>query len=102
MGELKSLDVNGRILQYKVSSTFNDIDGQADFYTMFYEGTETITKRKYWLFGEKISIVKPKFIFFIDLSIEDPNYTSTEIRKRIEYKLELLGRLAELQAGKII
>lgn len=102
MGELKSLDVNNRTLMYKVCGTFNDIDGDTNFYTMFYEGTHEVTRRKYWLFGKKITEIKPKFIFFIDLNIESENYTSKEIRSRIERKLELLNRLEEVQAGKLI
>lgn len=89
-----------RTLQYD----FQYIDCHYDgFYrTNFFEGTETITERKFWLFGPKITKEQPKMIFKLDLDIRDINYTKKEIKNKIQRKLELLERGAEIERGEII
>jgi hypothetical protein len=70
--------------------------------TKFYEGIETITKRKYWLFGPKITKEQPKHIFDLYLDITSPNYTKREIKLKLFKKLELLNRVSEIERGEII
>lgn len=89
-----------RILQYDVQYVDCHYDG---FYrTKFFEGTEMITKRKFWLFGPEITKEQPKMIFSLNLDIRDINYTKKEIKNKIQRELELLERGDEIERGEII
>ena len=94
---MKELNVNNRIFQYQM---FVDINGFIT--THFYEGTETITRKKYWLFGPYITKEVPHEVFTLNFSIEDDNYTKSEIQRRLESKIEILDRKKEIERGEII
>jgi hypothetical protein len=98
---LKQLEIDGIRIQYEVFSDVNEFNGTF-YWTEFYIGTKTITKRKYLMFGEKKTKEVPFKVFVLHLNIEDPSHTKGEIRALINRKLELLGRKAEIERGEIV
>jgi hypothetical protein len=97
---LKQLEIDGVQLQYNIFSDFSEYS--TVYWTDFYIGTRIITKRKYLLFGEKKTKEIPFKVFRLHINIEDPNYTKSEIRKKINKQLELLGRKSEIERGEIV
>jgi hypothetical protein len=97
---LKKIELDGIQMEYQVYSHVSEY-GENEW-TEFYIGTKTSVRRKYGIFGEKIKKEKPFKVFELNISIEDPNYTKKDIRKRIERKLELLGRESEIERGEIV
>ena len=100
MGELKKLFVNGQEFEYKVCSEVSEYDTYT--WTEFYRGVEPVTYRKYWLFGERVTVYKPILVFKIYRDIENKGYTKAEVRKWIEREVELLNRADEIKKGEII
>jgi hypothetical protein len=98
---MKTINYHGREFQYEIFSDCNEYDGLT-YETEFYEGTEMVTKRKYWLFGPKITVEQPKLIFKLYIDIEDETYTKQDIRDKIRRKVELLNRKLEIEKGEII
>ena len=100
MSELKTININGRQLSYKVCYDVNEHDSYE--WTEFYDGFVHTTRRKYWFFGEHITVVEPKLVFKIWKDIEDTSYTKSQVRAWIERELELMGRAEEIKRGEII
>ncbi len=98
---MKTLNVNGRELQYKIFSDFSEYHGTY-YWTKFYEGVTTKTSKKFLFFGETITTVEPNHVFTIHRNIESIHYTKKEIRELIEVQLALLDREDEIQRGEII
>jgi len=97
---LKTLKINGKEFQYQVIID-NGEDGSFEW-TKFYQGTTTTIYKKYWLFGEELIKIEPRFAFNIWKNIESENYTKAEIRKWLEREVELLDRKEEIKRGEII
>lgn len=97
---MKTLIVNGREFQYEVQTYMGEYGMYHE--TFFYEGYETYTRKKYYLFGDVITITQPKWVFNLFLDIESERYTKTEIRTMIEKKIELLERKKQIENGEII
>jgi len=97
---MKEINVNGRTFQYEVEM----YQGEFGYFyeTLFYEGLETRTRKKYFLFGETITITKPKWVFTIHCDIESEYYTKSEIRNKILKQVELLERKKQIERGEII
>lgn len=101
----KPIEINGETWYYEV---YEDID--YDWYyieTAFFKTkTKIVTKRKYWLFGEKSQVEVEKSLrdadFKLPFSIKDRKYTKEEIRAKIEREIELLNRAEEIRRGEII
>ena len=97
---MKTLNFNNRELQYEL------VPHEGEIYdwnsTKFYEGTIITSRKKYLLFGETITEIKPKLIFELMLDIESPYKTKAEIRALIIKQLELLDRKGEIERGEII
>ena len=98
---LKPITINNRTLLYKVWGDADEFNG-VYYWTSFYEGTITKRYKKYIFFGKTITETVPKRVFDININIEDPIYTKSDIRTRIERKLELLNRQYEISNGEII
>jgi hypothetical protein len=97
---MKELVFRGVTLQYTVDPV--DAEYGYGFVTDFYLGEEEVTRRKYILFGEKITTLQPKFAFRLWMDIEDPVWTKKGIRNAIANKMELMNRRAEIERGEII
>ena len=100
MRNLKTLEINGVTLQYEMLY-HNSEYGENTWYR-FYLGTTTRTYKKCWLFGKKITLIEPKYVFTIWRDIESKDYTKKQVRGWIEHELELLGREAQIRKGEII
>lgn len=97
---MKELNIDGRTFQYKVSYFTSEY---SDYHiTEFFEGSCTIKRKKYWLFGNEIEKKIPNFSFNLYVNIEDARYTKKEIRKMLDKKIELLDRKGEIERGEII
>jgi hypothetical protein len=97
---MKELTIQGKTLQYEIKHEVSEYSSST--WTEFYIGSETVIYRKYWLFGELITKTYPKLVFKIWRNIEDKTYTKSQVRKWIEYQLELLDREAQIARGEII
>ena len=97
---MKEIVYGNMTLQYELDR----IDTEYSYQTIthFYLGTETTTRRKYWLFGEKITVSKPKKVFTLGIDIEDASYSKEDIRNAIKSKLYRLKREEEIAKGEII
>jgi hypothetical protein len=93
---MKKIVVNNRTFHYKV------VGSECDYETVFYEGEETYTRRKYFLFGEKITKVRPKEVFTIYQNANDPNIDKKWWLKAIEEKIKYLNRKKEIEEGILI
>ena len=97
---LKRININGIELYYQLCYDVSEY-GESEW-TEFYIGTRIITRRKYYICGPIITYEIPNKVFELNFSIEDEYYTKKEIRYKIERKLELLNRKAEIERGEII
>jgi hypothetical protein len=97
---MKTLEINGVTLQYEMLY-HNSEYGENTWYR-FYLGTTTKIYRKYRLFGERITVIEPKYVFTIWRDIESKLYTKKQVRGWIEHELELMGREDEIKRGEII
>jgi hypothetical protein len=101
----KEIIINDETWYYEL---YEDID--YDFYfveTKFYKTkTKIVTKRKYWLFGEKSQVEVERNSsdadFSLPFNIENPRYTKAQVRDRILLELELLNRAEQIKRGEII
>ena len=97
---MKTIEINGRKIQYEV---LYDVSEYGDTYeTVFYEGTQIVSKKKYLLFGETITKEVPYEIFRLYFNIEDEGRTKSETRAIIERRLELLDRKVQIERGEIV
>lgn len=100
MKNLKIIEINGVTLHYERIHHCSEY-GESTRYR-FYHGTITRRYRKYWLFGEEITVVEPTYVFTIFRDIESKDYTKKQVRGWIEHELELMGREDEIKRGEII
>jgi hypothetical protein len=97
---MKSLTIDGQTFKYEL---FCDTTEYGDYHwTEFYQGEETVTRKKFWLFGEKITKVHPKMVFKLNINIEDEGYTKGDIRTMIFRKIKLMNRKSEIERGEIV
>lgn len=99
---MKKLVIQGQEFQYKVETDYGNYDGSEYYWTEFYQGTEVVTRRKYFLFGAIIEKAIPKSVFRLNFDIEDPIYTKEYVREKIEEKMKILSRKIEIENGQIV
>jgi hypothetical protein len=97
---LKRIVVNGIELDYQLCYHSSEY-GESEW-TEFYIGTRIIARRKYRICGPIVTYEIPNKVFMLNFSIENEHYTKKEVRSKIERKLELLNRKAEIERGEII
>jgi hypothetical protein len=101
----KEIEINGETWFYEIYENI-DYDWHYIDTAFFKTKTKTVTKRKYWLFGEKYQIeVEKRFSdadFKLPFSIKDPKFTKAEIQEKIQEKIERLNRIDEIKRGEII
>jgi len=96
---MKPITIKGEKFYYKI---FEDIsEWGVHIYTEFGK-LKKVTRKKYWLWGEKIE--KEEFIceFSLDYDIEDPQYSKEKVKSDIERPWEILERQKEILRGEII
>jgi hypothetical protein len=94
---MKSLTINNRTFYYD-----NYVDRYMNPTTDFYEGIEKGVRKKYFLFGEKITITKQKYVFSLGIDIESPYLSKEDVRKYILKEIKILDRTKEIENGEII
>jgi hypothetical protein len=97
---MKELVFEGTTLHYERISIDSELGDS--IVTNFYLGEETFTRRKYIIFGEKITETKPKLVFRLWFDVESENWTKEEVRKKIAREMALLNRKDEIARGEII
>lgn len=101
---MKTISINSRELHYDICVSGGEYSDY--YYTKFYEGTITTYRKKYYLFGEVIPVVRPKFLFELWFDIEDPSNTKKECKDKISKALrdydEKQRRFAEIKNGQIV
>jgi len=105
MSNYKKLDVNGKTIYY--DHYYCGHPDVSELYTKFFtlEGKRTEMKWSWRKFrkvptGNQIDNYVEIFEFFFD--IEKPYRTKSEVRRKLEYNLELLGRAEEIKKGELI
>lgn len=91
---MKEIIIGNRTLQFQVMCEANECDSYE--YTEFYEGTETVTRKKWLFWGETITEEKPKLVFTIYRDITSPKLTKEYWRREISKEIELLDRRDEI------
>lgn len=94
---MKTLKIKGITYQYKVIRTI-DVNN----FTIFYLGEMEYTRRKYFLFGEKITIRVPIEVFRVGMDIESASYSKKDVEDRLLQKITYLKREEEIKKGEII
>jgi hypothetical protein len=97
---MKELTIGGRTLQFQVKCEANEADSYE--YTEFYEGTETVSRKKWVFWGETITTVRPKEVFTIYSDITSSKLTKEYWRREISKQLELLDRRDEISKGEYV
>lgn len=94
---MKTIEIKGKEYQYQVynSTSSHDI-------TEFFLGVREYTRRKYWLFGEKVIKKEPIKVFTVYFDIETEFMTKKQIRNVLYKKIKILERQEEIKNNKII
>jgi hypothetical protein len=92
--------ISGQEFNYKTKFCVNEIDTYE--WTEFYKESMIVHKRKYGFFGKVIPHEVPIMLFKVNFNIESPFYTKDEVRKKLEYQVELLSRKEQIKRGEII
>ena len=98
---MKKIVFNNRTFEYKVEQIFDE-SSYSSHVTIFYEGEETYTQRKYVFFGEKITKVRPKEVFRIYENADNPQLLKEWWNKVISEKVKMLDRQEEINKGILI
>ena len=100
---MKNITIKGKTFGFKVCrrGEFGEY-----LYTRFYYGVDVTVRKKYYLFGEKITIETPRFAFSVEYDIENPDISKEDLRNRLENELvsveKLLDRKSEILRGEYI
>lgn len=97
---METIIISGREFQYEILWYDGEYGDYAE--TIFYQGTTTETKRKYLFFGPKITVEVPIQVFKFDGNIKSNRYTKKELKEKLEKKVKLLDRQAEIDRGELI
>lgn len=94
---MKDIVINGRKFQYELvyDEYYSEI-------TRFYDGVIITHRKKYFFFGRYIVIKEPKFVFSINLSIEDARYSKEQLIQYITPALNKYDRKIEIDNGDIL
>ena len=97
---MTEITIGNRTLQFEVKCEANECDSYE--FTEFYEGTETVTRKKWLFWGETITTVKPKLVFTIYRDITSSKLTKEYWRREISKEIELLDRKDQITRGEYI
>jgi|688.fasta_scaffold755203_3 hypothetical protein len=97
---METITISGREFQYEIFWYDGEYGDYAE--TVFYQGTKTETKHKYLLFGPMITVEAPIQVFKFSGSIKSIDYTKKQLREKLEKKVELIDRQAEIDRGELI
>lgn len=97
---MKEITIGNRTLQFQVKCEANEAESYE--YTEFYEGTETVSRKKWVFWGKTITEERPKLVFTIYSDICSTNLTKEYWRREINKKLELLDRRDQILKGEYV
>lgn len=101
----REIQINDETWFYTVYES-GDYDGFSIETAFFKTKTKIVTKRKYWLFGEKQEVEVEKTYsdadFVLNFNIHNPSFSKEEILKEILKKLKHINRVEEIKRGEII
>ena len=98
---MRSVEIAGRVFEYDTYFISYGEDVCSDPVTFFYEGTETITKRKWILFGPTIEVTQPKLVFKIYADSNNTRLSKEWWREKILNEISLLERSEEIDRGEL-
>jgi hypothetical protein len=98
---MKSVTIGERTFQYQTYWERHGEDIGSDPVTVFYEGTEIRSRKKYRLFGPLITWYEPREVFRIYANSENDQLSKGWWRKQITEKIELLNRKEEIERGEL-
>lgn len=93
---MKKIKIKGVEYSYQV---YNSTDIHT--VTVFYSGVKKYTRRKYWLFGEKITVEKPIEVFKVYFDIESEFLTKKQVKYILLKRISILEREEEVKKGKL-
>jgi len=93
---MKPIIIHGKEYYYQVFLDTSDLDE-----TSFYK-KEIVTRKKYYLWGEKIKVDEYNRVFRVSFNIESPYISKEYIRKEIDKELAILKRAEEIKRGEIL
>jgi hypothetical protein len=97
---LRYIIIDDRTIYYKCF--FDTSEWGNMHWTEFYEGTVKVTRKKYFIFGEEITVEEPKKIFTINADCDCPQRSRGWWRDKIMHELSILERSEELKRGELI
>lgn len=98
---MKTVTVNNRTFHYETLWESYGEDCGSDPVTIFYEDTQTRSRKKYIFFGPVITWEEPQEVFRIYANSENEELTKSWWKTQIATKIELLTRKEELERGEL-
>lgn len=99
---MKSIKINNTEIFYQIVG-FEGEYGLFSYKTYFYKNVLMVPEWTFFKWKSKNMVEKPgERIFIVDVNIENPKYTSEEIRKKIDKCIAIYSRKLDIQNGQII
>ena len=84
LNKMEKIKINGTEYMFEVERKVNDF---YDYYTTyFYFDFDTVTKKKYILFGKKYTVNEPKYAFEIELNLKSCEISKNNLKEKLEKK----------------
>lgn len=100
---MKSIKINNTELFYEIFAREGEYGIIYGHETHFYKNVLMVPSWTFLKWKSKDMVEKPgERIFIVDVNIEDPKYTSDEIRKKIDKGIAIYSRKLDIQNGQII
>lgn len=96
---MKDITIDNRIFQYEIT-TYEC--GSIGYETKFYQGTTSLIKKKYILFGKEYVVEEPKYAFSINCNIETLYLSKEKVKELINEQLIIFDRKLEIEKGDVI
>jgi hypothetical protein len=99
------IEIGGKKFNYDIYSDYNEYDGTyhwTEFYKTIMVNEKKWSWRKFRFISTSNMVEKKIKLFTIGFDIHNPNYTKSDIRKKLEREVELLGRAEEIERGEIV
>lgn len=97
---MQELTFWGKKLQFEVVA--DGPDGYEKSVTVFYDGIETITKKKYGFFGPMITVDRPVEIFTVNADMNDTSLNKEWWRIQIKLHFDKIARAEELKNKEFV
>lgn len=97
---MKEIKYRGEVYYYKsygVESTYESFN-YGDSYTLVYDNP-TMRRRKYWFFGPFIEVVNTRYLFKLNIDIENPRHSAEDLIEAFDKALRVVYRKVEIDSG---